>query len=99
MDPCGTPNSISKLVDKTLFNLTNCLRDFRYDAKKFKAFPLIPYFSNLRSKIVWLTESNALARSKNIAQVLSFLSKLLRSFSYMSSTAYSVENLALKPNW
>ena len=42
---------------------------------------LIPYFSSLLSKMSWLTESNAFARSKKIAHVIFLSSIFFNSFS------------------
>ena len=99
MDPWGTPKLIGSVHDSIRPNLTNCDLVVKYDLKKLRAFPLIPYLGNFRSKVPWSTESKALARSKKMAQELEPLSRLFSSFSYISNIAYSVEKPSLNPNW
>ena len=77
MEPCGIPISIRQSLDVLSFNLTYCQRLERYDLIKLSGRPLTPYFSSFCSKILWLTESKALAKSKNIAHVKYFLSIFL----------------------
>ncbi len=73
--------------------------EFRYDLKRSKAGPWMPYLCNLRNKMLWLTESKAFARSKKIEHVFRFLSKLLSNFSTTSIMVYSVPKCFLNPNW
>ncbi len=84
IDPWGTPYLIGRRDDSVLPNFTNCNRASKYDEKKLKKLSLNPNLASLRNNILWSTESKAFARSRKIAQELSFLFKLLKSFSKRS---------------
>ena len=64
IEPCGTPKSMGNIDEFSFPNLTNCVREDKYDLKSCNVFPSIPYLGSLRNKTLWSTESKALARSK-----------------------------------
>ena len=81
MDPWGTPYKTFRKEEEVLLSLTNWWRLERYDLKSSRTFPLIPYFGSFLSRISWLTESKAFARSRKIAQVVFLSSKFFSNFS------------------
>jgi hypothetical protein len=70
MDPCGTPSFNLLQFEavwwlKFLFlNSTLCHLSLTYDLSHSLALQVIPWTSNLNSKVSWLTQSDALARSQ-----------------------------------
>ena len=66
IDPCGTPHVILLHCDCTLLYFTNCWRSLRYFSNHDRAFPLIPYWESLFSRILSSTVSKALARSNTV---------------------------------
>ena len=68
-DPCGTSNVTVWYQSEFVSNKeTNSLLLLKYNANQPFATLLMPYYSNLVSKILTSTVSNALPKSKNMPQ-------------------------------
>ena len=65
IDPCVTPHSITLGFEFTLFIHTYCSLFARYERNQSKATPRTPQVFNFDSRISWLTQSNALRKSRN----------------------------------
>ena len=65
IDPCGTPHWISLGFESTLFIDTYCSLFVRYEQNKSKSYSLTPQVFNCDCRISWLTQSNALRKSRN----------------------------------
>ena len=65
IDPCGTPDWITLGFESTLFIDTYCSLFVRYERNQSKAIPRTPQVFNFDSRISWLTQLNALRKSRN----------------------------------
>ena len=63
IEPCGTPDSISKKSLNIPFMFTACLLFFKYDRNELNVFLSNPYASSLAIKSSWGRQSHALLRS------------------------------------
>ena len=99
MEPCGTPHIKKLASDLNPLLVVYWTRLERYDWKKLCEVPRIPHWYSLSSRILWLTQSKALDRSKKIDTVCLLDSILLSMYSFILVIACVVEWDGLNPNW
>ena len=63
--PCGTLHWITLGFESTLFIDTYCSLFIRYERNQSRVIPRTPQVFNFDSRISWLTQSNALRKSRN----------------------------------
>ena len=64
--PWGNPQSTERRLDNLLLKFTYCCLFASYDLNQSKATPRTPYTLNLCNRILWITQSKALGKSRNI---------------------------------
>ena len=72
MDPCGTPEIISKISLIVPLMFTYCLLFLKYEKNRLSVFSSNPYASNLASNKSCGKQSNAFERSINSAPTTLF---------------------------
>ena len=96
IDPCGTPYWITLGFEPTLFIDTYCSLFVRYEWNQSKVIPWTPHVFNFDSRISWLTQSNALQKSRNKENTILPESKVLQEMQNgLSSRLYSTKSILL----
>jgi hypothetical protein len=53
LDPWGTPHTMPFCSDLAVWIVHICCLSLRYDLKRSRGFPLIPYCSSFNKRILW----------------------------------------------
>ena len=97
IDPCGTPDWITLGFESTLFIDTHYSLFVRYEWNQTKAIPGTPQVFNFDSRISWLTQSNALRKSRNKANTILPESICLYKYCKKCKMPWVVDFLAWNP--
>ena len=97
IDPYGTPHWITLGFESTLFIDTHCSLFVRHERYQSKAIPRTPRVFNFDSRISWLTQSNALRKSRNKENTILPESICLYKYCKKRKLAWVVKFVARNP--